>query len=160
MCDLFDDLMPAGFPTRHPQGACSLPRRCPYGLPRCRSFREGIGHKIAVLPGMPFFVDGGGEDTIRLNFSNAGEEEQGMHRLRGYKRAFVNNPSSRADRITGLFYHRHRNNFCPPFFRQAVRQQEKSRPAGIFHRFFQSCPLNPSFIYASSARLLLQEEIV
>jgi 2-aminoadipate transaminase len=48
-------------------------------------FREGIEKKVAVLPGMPFFVDGGGEDTIRLNFSNAGEEQitEGMHRLAG-----------------------------------------------------------------------------
>jgi len=46
-------------------------------------FREGIAHKVAVLPGMPFFVDGGGSDTIRLNFSSSGEEtiKEGMHRL-------------------------------------------------------------------------------
>ena len=48
-------------------------------------FEEGIRHKVAVLPGMPFFVDGGGTDTIRLNFSNADEEKiaEGMHRLTG-----------------------------------------------------------------------------
>jgi len=48
-------------------------------------FSEGIRQKVAVLPGMPFFVDGGGADTIRLNFSNADEEKitEGMHRLAG-----------------------------------------------------------------------------
>jgi len=46
-------------------------------------FREGVHEGVAVLPGVPFYVDGGGEDTIRLNFSAAGEEEitEGMHRL-------------------------------------------------------------------------------
>lgn len=31
--------------------------------------------KVAFIPGSPFFVDGGGENTMRLNFSNAKEEE-------------------------------------------------------------------------------------
>jgi 2-aminoadipate transaminase len=46
-------------------------------------FEEGIREKVAVLPGMPFFVDGGGTNIIRLNFSNADEERitEGMHRL-------------------------------------------------------------------------------
>ncbi len=64
----------------------------PAGLSAMQVFREGIDKKVAVLPGMPFFVDGGGEDTIRLNFSNADEEKikEGMHRLaRCHKPAFA-----------------------------------------------------------------------
>ena len=55
----------------------------PSGLEAMDVFSEGIRHKVAVLPGTPFFVDGGGSDTIRLNFSNADEERitEGMHRL-------------------------------------------------------------------------------
>ena len=30
---------------------------------------------IAVLPGPRFYVDGGGEDTVRLNFTSSGEDE-------------------------------------------------------------------------------------
>jgi 2-aminoadipate transaminase len=39
--------------------------------------------KVAVLPGMPFYTDGGGKDTIRLNFSNPDDEmiKVGMVRL-------------------------------------------------------------------------------
>jgi 2-aminoadipate transaminase len=46
-------------------------------------FDEGVRNKVAVLPGLPFYVDGGGRDTIRLNFSSASEDQitEGMHRL-------------------------------------------------------------------------------
>ncbi|HNX17421.1 MAG TPA: PLP-dependent aminotransferase family protein [Methanoregula sp.] len=82
MCDLFDDLMPALSHTT-PEGGMFLTATLPEGLSAMTVFREGIAGKVAVLPGMPFFVDGGGDDTIRLNFSNADEEKikEGMHRL-------------------------------------------------------------------------------
>jgi 2-aminoadipate transaminase len=84
MCDLFDDLMPRLTHTT-PEGGMFLTATLPPGLSAMQVFREGIEKKVAVLPGMPFFVDGGGEDTIRLNFSNAGEDQitEGMHRLAG-----------------------------------------------------------------------------
>jgi 2-aminoadipate transaminase len=84
MCDLFDDLMPALAHTT-PEGGMFLTATLPRGLSAMQVFREGIDCKVAVLPGMPFFVDGGGDDTIRLNFSNADEEKikDGMHRLAG-----------------------------------------------------------------------------
>lgn len=84
MCDLFDDLMPALTHTT-PEGGMFLTATLPEGLSAMTVFREGIENKVAVLPGMPFFVDGGGDDTIRLNFSSASEEQikEGMHRLAG-----------------------------------------------------------------------------
>lgn len=35
------------------------------------------------MPGTPFYIDGGGLDTIRLNFSTAGEKQivEGLDRL-------------------------------------------------------------------------------
>lgn len=82
MCELFDDLMPALAHTT-PEGGMFLTATLPHDLDAMDVFYEGIRHKVAVLPGMPFFVDGGGTDTIRLNFSNADEEKiaEGMHRL-------------------------------------------------------------------------------
>ncbi len=55
---------------------------CP-GLSSRAVFDRGVKDKVAVLPGLPFYVDGGGTDTIRLNFSSASEEQitEGMHRL-------------------------------------------------------------------------------
>jgi 2-aminoadipate transaminase len=84
MCDLFDDLMPALSHTT-PEGGMFLTAKLPAGMPAMDVFRKGIDKKVAVLPGMPFFVDGGGDDTIRLNFSSSDEEKikEGMHRLAG-----------------------------------------------------------------------------
>lgn len=82
MCDLFDDLMPSLAHTT-PTGGMFLTATLPRGLDAMRVFDEGIAQGVAVLPGMPFFVDGGGSDTIRLNFSSPNEEKikDGMHRL-------------------------------------------------------------------------------
>jgi len=82
MCDLFDDLMPSLSHTT-PEGGMFLTATLPRGMDAMTVFREGIAHNVAVLPGMPFFVDGGGTDTIRLNFSSSSEETiaEGMHRL-------------------------------------------------------------------------------
>ncbi len=82
MCDLLDDLMPALSHTT-PDGGMFLTATLPPDMDAMRVFEEGIRQNVAVLPGMPFFVDGGGTDIIRLNFSNANEEKiaEGMHRL-------------------------------------------------------------------------------
>jgi 2-aminoadipate transaminase len=83
MCDLLDDLFPPGMTHTRPEGGMFLMATLPDGISSMDVFSEGIRQKVAVLPGMPFYVDGGGENTIRLNFSNADEEQiaEGMQRL-------------------------------------------------------------------------------
>lgn len=83
MCDLLDDLMPPGVTHTTPEGGMFLTAALPDGVSSMEVFREGVREGVAVLPGVPFYVNGGGEDTIRLNFSAVGEEaiEEGMHRL-------------------------------------------------------------------------------
>lgn len=46
-------------------------------------FREALKENVAILPGVPFSTDGGGTGTMRLNFSNADEDQiiTGMGRL-------------------------------------------------------------------------------
>jgi 2-aminoadipate transaminase len=82
MCDLFDDLMPELSHTT-PEGGMFLMATLPPGLSSRAVFDEGVRNRVAVLPGLPFYVDSGGTDTIRLNFSSASEEQiaEGMHRL-------------------------------------------------------------------------------
>jgi len=82
MCELFDDLMPQLTHTR-PEGGMFLMATLPAGLSSRRVFDEGVKNKVAVLPGLPFYVDGGGTDTLRLNFSSASDEQiaEGMQRL-------------------------------------------------------------------------------
>jgi len=82
MCDLFDDMMPELSRTQ-PEGGMFLLATLPHGISARAVFEEGIRNKVAVLPGFPFYTDGGGNDTIRLNFSNADEDriQEGMTRL-------------------------------------------------------------------------------
>jgi len=82
MSDLLDDLLP-GLTHTHPEGGMFLMATLPAGMSSRRLFDEGIKEKVAILPGLPFYVDGGGTDTIRMNFSTATEEQigEGMRRL-------------------------------------------------------------------------------
>ena len=45
--------------------------------------KDAVGGKVACVPGPPFFQGGGGDNTMRLNFSNARDEqiEEGVRRL-------------------------------------------------------------------------------
>jgi 2-aminoadipate transaminase len=83
MCDLMDDLLPDAVTRTTPEGGMFLMAFLPDGLSSMEIFEEGIREGVAVLPGIPFYVNGGGEDSIRLNFSSAGEEQimEGMARL-------------------------------------------------------------------------------
>ena len=82
MCNLIDDLLPDLTHT-YPEGGIFLMVSLPTGISSRRVFEEGIKKKVAVLPGHPFYIDGGGDDTIRMNFSAASEEQivEGIHRL-------------------------------------------------------------------------------
>jgi 2-aminoadipate transaminase len=82
MCDLLDDLLPMLAHT-HPEGGMFLLATLPPGISSRQVFEKGIQQKIAVLPGFPFYVDGGGGDTIRMNFSATSDEQisEGMRRL-------------------------------------------------------------------------------
>ena len=46
-------------------------------------FEHAIRDNVAVLPGMPFYIDGGGNNTLRINFSNATPDKirTGIERL-------------------------------------------------------------------------------
>ena len=82
MCGLLDDLLPQLEHTS-PEGGMFLVAKLPKGLSARSVFSEGIKNKVAVLPGLPFYVDGGGDDIIRMNFSAASEDkiQEGLHRL-------------------------------------------------------------------------------
>jgi 2-aminoadipate transaminase len=82
MCELLDDLLPQVTHTS-PQGGMFLMATLPKGLRSTTVFEEGIRQGVAVLPGLPFYINGGGTDSIRMNFSTASEEQihEGMVRL-------------------------------------------------------------------------------
>jgi 2-aminoadipate transaminase len=68
----------------------------PEGMSAMDLFEQAIRFNVAFVPGTPFYVDGSGTNTLRLNFSNADEAqiEDGIRRLgQALKTMMVNQAS-------------------------------------------------------------------
>ncbi|MFH0967284.1 MAG: PLP-dependent aminotransferase family protein, partial [Methanobacteriota archaeon] len=83
MLDIVNEQFPEGIGITEPEGGMFLMVTLPPGLSSMQVFEEGVRQGVAVMPGLPFYVDGGGDDTIRLNFSSVDENQilEGMDRL-------------------------------------------------------------------------------
>jgi 2-aminoadipate transaminase len=66
-----------------PKGGLFLWATLPPGLDSAELFEAAVAEKVAFVPGASFFPRGGGERTLRLNFSYATPEviEEGIRRL-------------------------------------------------------------------------------
>ena len=75
--------MPTGITWTCPEGGMFVWVTLPAGMSAMDVFSAALKEQVAVLPGIPFYVDGGGTDTLRLNFSNASPERirEGVRRL-------------------------------------------------------------------------------
>lgn len=58
-----------------PAGGLFIWAELPAGVSSVDLLKEAIKEKVAFIPGNSFFASGGGENTMRLNFSNASHEE-------------------------------------------------------------------------------------
>jgi 2-aminoadipate transaminase len=67
----------------HPEGGLFLWLTLPEGMSSVDLLAESIKQKVAFVPGNSFHPCGGGENTMRLNFSNATPEKinEGISRL-------------------------------------------------------------------------------
>ncbi|UTF49895.1 PLP-dependent aminotransferase family protein [Desulfomicrobium sp. ZS1] len=75
---------PEGVTFTRPEGGMFSWVTLPEGKGSCMDlFNLAIAQKVAFVPGMPFYTDGGGQNTLRLNFSNASEQtiDEGITRL-------------------------------------------------------------------------------
>ncbi|NLH42881.1 MAG: PLP-dependent aminotransferase family protein [Planctomycetes bacterium] len=74
---------PAEIGFTRPEGGMFLWTTLPTRLSALELFEHAAREKVVFVPGMPFFVDGGGAHNMRLNFSNADEDriEEGIARL-------------------------------------------------------------------------------
>lgn len=83
MVDVIADHFPEAVRITHPEGGMFLWATLPEGVSSMELFDAAIREKVAFVPGRPFFVDGTGENTLRLNFSNADGPriEEGIKRL-------------------------------------------------------------------------------
>jgi 2-aminoadipate transaminase len=68
------ELMPEGFRWMHPEGGMFLWVMCPEGIDTHEMVQEAVKRRVLLVPGRDFFPDGSGHNFLRLNFSNAPEE--------------------------------------------------------------------------------------
>lgn len=79
--------MAAYFPSQaswtRPNGGMFIWVTLPDKVDATQLLQEAVREKIAFVPGSPFFANGGGENTLRLNFSNSTPEQisTGIERL-------------------------------------------------------------------------------
>ena len=78
-----EQFFPEGVSFTKPDGGMFLWAELPEGCSSMELFDRALREGVAILPGKPFYTDGGGENTLRLNFSNQSEDRirEGMHRL-------------------------------------------------------------------------------
>jgi 2-aminoadipate transaminase len=83
MLDTLSEHMPPSIRWTHPQGGLFLWLTLPEGMDAVKLFQKAVKQKVAFVPGESFFPCGGGENTMRLNFSNASPERinDGIARL-------------------------------------------------------------------------------
>jgi 2-aminoadipate transaminase len=83
MIRVLEEKFPKTVSYTRPLGGMFIWVTLPPGCVSMEVFEQALQKNVAVLPGMPFYVDGGGTDTMRLNFSNATDDTiiTGMGRL-------------------------------------------------------------------------------
>ncbi len=88
MLEMMDELFPAEVRWTRPQGGMFLWVMLPKGLDATEVLRLAIERKVAFVPGAPFHPNGGGENTMRINFSYSSPEtiREGITRLAGVLR--------------------------------------------------------------------------
>lgn len=69
MLDALEEHMPAGVKWTHPKGGLFLWTTLPEGFDSAEIFKLAVKEKVAFVPGEPFHPNGGGKNTMRLNFS-------------------------------------------------------------------------------------------
>ncbi|HEX9922994.1 MAG TPA: PLP-dependent aminotransferase family protein [Anaerolineae bacterium] len=83
MIELIDEYFPPEVSYTEPEGGMFLWLTLPEGMAAMELFNEAVQFNVAFVPGEAFYIDGGGRNTLRLNYSNADEEkiQQGIYRL-------------------------------------------------------------------------------
>jgi 2-aminoadipate transaminase len=83
MLQAMESNFPKGVRWTKPKGGLFLWGVLPEGLSSADILRSALEQKVAFVPGGPFFPKGGGENTMRLNFSYASEDRilEGIRRL-------------------------------------------------------------------------------
>ena len=83
MVSAIEKYFPPNVTFTRPEGGMFLWATLPEGISSMVLFDKAIKENVAFVPGFPFYVDGGGQNTLRLNYSNVNETtiEEGIRRL-------------------------------------------------------------------------------
>ena len=83
MLESLEENMPEGVTWTHPLGGLFLWVKLPEGCNSTEMFPAAVKNKVAYVPGESFFPNGGGYNTMRLNFSYCKPEliNEGIARL-------------------------------------------------------------------------------
>lgn len=94
MLEMIEEFFPQEVRFTRPQGGLFLWVTLPEFIHTGELLKVAVEKKVAYVPGSPFYPTGGGQNTMRLNFSNASEEDimEGMKRLgEVLKKEFIRN---------------------------------------------------------------------
>ncbi len=85
MVSAIERYFPEGVGYTKPEGGMFLWVTLPGGISSMDLFDRAIKDNVAFVPGQAFFVDGSGQNTLRLNYSSSDEAqiEEGIRRLAG-----------------------------------------------------------------------------
>ncbi len=83
MLSAMEAYFPEAVHWTYPQGGLFLWVTLPEGLDAAELLKDALAHKVAYVPGAAFHPDGGGHNTLRLNFSFCDPQriETGIRRL-------------------------------------------------------------------------------
>ena len=83
MLETMDELFPSEVHWTHPEGGMFLWGILPQGMDSAEVFKQAVERKVAFVPGASFHPNGGGQNTLRINFSysNPDEIREGITRL-------------------------------------------------------------------------------
>jgi 2-aminoadipate transaminase len=83
MLSALERYMPEEAEWTKPEGGLFVWAKFPEALDTEKMLPRALAHKVAYVPGQPFFADGSGQNTMRLSFALATQEEieEGIKRL-------------------------------------------------------------------------------
>jgi 2-aminoadipate transaminase len=83
MLENMERYFPSAVRWTRPQGGLFLWAILPEQIDAADVLKKAVANKVAFVPGTAFYPDGGGHNTMRLNFSNAKPDqiEIGIERL-------------------------------------------------------------------------------
>lgn len=83
MLDAMEEYFPEGCSWTRPRGGMFLWAELPKHINTIEMFDDAIREKVAYVHGQAFHVDGGGTNAMRLNFTNASDDNiaEGIRRL-------------------------------------------------------------------------------